>query len=137
MSHPDTRLHTDAIRSRLSTGSGLQVGDAEAPTNDARPYLVLFPLSPGNIEGPLNDQAADHWLEYQVTAVGDTREQAEWAQTKSRDAFLGGTNPTPPSGYAYQRDPELIPGQAVTRDDALQPPLFYAVDIYRFQVSPS
>lgn len=134
MTTPDTRLTTAALLTHLAT-TGLAVGDAVAPDDSTRPYLVLYRIGDFDITGPLRGGSEDAIPQYQVTAVGDTREQAEWAQTKARTAMTA-TDPTSPAGYRMYR-PRLSPGPGTTRDNGFDPPLFYAVDSYRFNVTPA
>ena len=134
MTVPDTRLTTDALLTHLAT-TGLEVGDAVAPANSDRPYLVLYRIGDFDIDGPLSGASEDAIPQYQVTSVGDTREQAEWAQTKARTAMTG-SDPTSPVGYKVFR-PRLTPGPGTTRDDGWDPPLFYAVDTYQFNTTPA
>ena len=134
MTTPDTRLTTDALLTHLAS-TGLEVGDAVAPATSDRPYLVLYRIGDFDTSGPLRGASEDAIPQYQITAVGDTREQAEWAQTKARTAMTG-TDPTSPAGYKMYR-PRLTPGPGTSRDNSYDPPLFYAVDTYQFVTTPA
>lgn len=92
---PTTRFVTDQLLADLSD-SGLATGDGQTPSGGGwagvpggsqfTPYLVLHVL-PAGADGPMNDPNADIEALYQVTAVGSTREQAEWAADKARTAM--------------------------------------------------
>lgn len=135
MTHPDTRLATDSIVAHLASETGLDVGDGIAPADTTRPYLVVYRIGAFNTDGPLRGASEDQWAQYQVTAVGDTREQAEWALGKTRTAILDAAI-TPPSGYTWGKAPIIDEGPS-TRDDSFQPPLFYAVETYRLFATPA
>lgn len=135
MTHPDTRLATDSIIDHLTTETGLEVGDSIAPAASDRPYLVVYRVGAFVTGGPLRGASEDQWAQYQVTAVGDTREQAEWALGKARTAILDETI-TPPSGYVWGKAPIIDEGPS-SRDDTWDPPLFYAVETYRLFTTPA
>lgn len=129
---PPSRPQTDAILTALA-GTGLPVGDGEAPAGSP-PYLVLYVVTSG-FDGPAEDPQADMYAEFQVTAVGDTREQAEWARDKARAAMAAGV--AAPAGRSMLEPVQLLDGgPGVQRDDAVQPPLFYAVDLYEASTTP-
>lgn len=130
----DPRTATDAIISRLTTGTGKNIGDGVAPADGTLPYAVVTPLADGDYDGPMNDWQADVAMEWQVTSVGATRSQAQWMQDKCRDAMLNAAI-TVPSRAVMKA--ELAGGGFVERDDDFQPPLFYAVDIFSVLVTPS
>jgi hypothetical protein len=130
----DTRTATDVIISHLETETTLNVGDSQAPGDTTRPYLVVYNTGAAIIDGTLSDADADQSVEYQVTSVGDTSEQAEWAQSLPRTAMTVAI--TPPSGASWGA-PRLQPAVGTSRDDTYQPPLFYAVDVYRIHTTPS
>jgi len=74
---------TDALLTALrANGPGIDVGDAEAPSNPnpSYPYAVLYPdVSPELTEegGTLSDPSAHRIIEWTLTSVGRTREQAQ------------------------------------------------------------
>lgn len=139
MSFPDEQLTTNAILTALATTS-LDVGDGKAPSPAALPYLVLYDVGAVERDGPMNDQNADAVLAYQVTAVGETREQAAGAREAARTALLPPAVVVPPAGYDWMGDSQLQPGAPAERDDgggADQPPLFYAHDEFWFYATPA
>ena len=130
----DPRTATDAIISRLSTGTGKQIGDGAAPAAAVFTYAVVTPLPDLSYDGPNNDWQADIEMVWQVTSVGETRSQAQWMQDACRDAMLNGTITI--SSRAIMKV-DLGGGGGVERDDDFQPPLFYGVDIYNVMITPS
>lgn len=82
----------------LRAGSGLQVGDGEAPANRTRPYLI-FDVVPGQTtDGSSGDPHEQLELVVQVRAVAAARDQAQWALHKARAVTIGRTN----GAYATQ-----------------------------------
>ncbi len=78
----DTRTFTDAVLARLrSNAEGLLVGDADAKGVDGSfPFAVLYPeISPETSEedGTLADPMSHRTMEWQITSVGRSREQAQ------------------------------------------------------------
>lgn len=123
-----------AILARLRTSTGKEIGEAEAPPNNVRPYGVVFPLSDENTEGALSDPLQVVTFAVQVTCVGEGMAQTQWLQHRVRQALIGwiptvagvGTTPI-----------ELFQGSGVTRDDALSgnPTLFYSTDRFSARTS--
>lgn len=133
LSITDTRLATDAVITALAT-TGKQIGDGVAPAAAVFPYAVVTPLADVGYSGPINDGQADVEMAWQVTAVGQTRSQAQWMQDACRDALINGSLSI--SGRTVMTI-DLSGGSGVERDDDFQPPLFYAVDIFEIMLTPS
>ncbi len=79
----ETRTFTDAVLTRLrSNAEGLLVGDATADGVDGSfPFAVLYPeLSPefSEEDGTLADPMSHRTMEWSITNVGRSREQAQW-----------------------------------------------------------
>lgn len=130
MAYTTRELRTvyDAVISRLETSTSKVIGDHIAPLDLTLPYAVVYHRSE-NIDdiGTLSDPTVVAELEWQVTSVGETREQAQWMSYKVRQA-LNGFKPVV-SGMSFS--PIILDGDSpVTRDDDVQPPKFYAVDIF-------
>lgn len=124
----DPRTFYDAIVTRLSGQTSKNIGEANAPSDTTTPYAVVYQLdeqdNPETL-GNLTDAHESTFFAWQVTSVGADANEAQWMQQKVRAALLG-WQPTV-SGITcgfVERDG----GTGVTRDDDLQPPLFYAVD---------
>lgn len=119
------RLFFDAIVAQIATSTGKNVGEAQAPTNETVPYAVVYPLSDESAEGSLSNPVEIAVWAWQVTCVGSTLDQAQWMQHKVRVALLGWT----PTVAGLGTTPvNLLDGAGVTRDDDIQPPLFYSTD---------
>lgn len=131
--------HTEAILALLRSTT-LEVGDGVAPRNVDKseidpPFATLYPLIGGTFDGPLSDSQADISLMYQVTAVGQTRQQAQVILDIIRAVFkrenLTITN-------RVVRDIRLAsPYSGTVRDDDLPVPLFYGYDRYEVDTTPS
>lgn len=116
---------------RRPTGGGFPGEDTTLPFV---PYVVLWPSTVPQIDGPVSDPFADTISEYQVTAVGETAAQALWASDKARTILLTSTL------TVTARFVQLVAwtgGQPATRDDDVVPPLFYGVDLYEISTSPA
>lgn len=93
---PPLDLITTAVLELLRTG-GRTVYDAAYtgdPHNPPYPYDVLYQL-PGGSADPfpsLDDRHTDATLVFQVTAVSDLRNQAQWAARAARDLMVGKTS---------------------------------------------
>ena len=116
---------------------GFLVGWGEAPESAGFPYLVVTPLSPFLITGPLGDSNADHVAEWQVTSVALTTQQAQGGIDAANDQILGTVGPDfTPAGYTVSGSWRLVPGPAFSADMGDKPPLFHAIVTYRAFVTP-
>lgn len=84
---------TDALVEMLAAASTLKVGDGEAPAEvePSRPYLVVYAIPGGYSEDDAALSAGVVWIVYQVTAVGNTRHEAEAARDVAHTAMMGRT----------------------------------------------
>lgn len=134
-----TEDHTDAILALLRTTT-IEIGDGEMPRGADKsetdpPYAALYPLIGGQFDGPLSDSQADVTLLYQITAVGQTRQQAQVIIDITR-AIMQRENLSI-TGRAV-RDIRLVtPNSGLVRDDDLPNPLFYAYDRYEVDTTPA
>lgn len=116
-----------ALITRLVSETARQVGDAEAPDTPVTPYCVVYPLPDLASEGPLPDPTEQVASQIQVTCVGSDRDEAQWMQSKVREALLGWT-PTIPGVGTFPMD--LAQGSGVTRNPEHKT-LFYTTDRFR------
>lgn len=128
---------TDAVIELLQDG-GLLVGDAERPAGWATAvagYVILYPLN-APTDGPIGDVHADMASEYQVTAVGQTRAQAQWNLDRARTLMFAAPAHLV-TGRRLMRPIELQGDSGVIdRDDDTSPALFYGVDRYTLWSTP-
>ena len=134
-----TEDHTDAILTLLQTTT-LTIGDGVMPRGVNKeeadpPFAVLYPMVGGEFDGPLPDSQADVHLMYQVTAVGETRQQAQVIVDIIR-TVMQRENLTITGRVV--RDIRLVtPFSGVIRDDDLPNPLFYGYDRYEVDTTPA
>ncbi len=130
MSFPSLRKHTDSVIGLLR-GAGLTVGDAEAQ-NLTPPYVVVYSLPGGRSYGTLANPHEDADIDYQVTCVGTTREQAEWLVDRAT-ALLNGFSVANRSITFVSLDG--FPG--IRRDDDLTPPVFFGTPRFTVTTTPA
>lgn len=129
-----------AVLTVLDAVSNLDVYDGHVTDSDpstqvvtaALPYVVFYATGDDATPGDsLAGGSGAHLTEFQVTCVGETREQAKWAGEKAR-AALDRKFLTFPSGARFVRRTD--DNQYVRRDDTwTRPggaPLFFGVDRY-------
>ena len=126
------RVLTDKVLTQLGSG-GRRIGDAHTPSNSTRPYAVLWPLFAVDFDGNLKAQDLDAWWNYQVTSVGDTREQAQGLADELQATIKAAYTVT---GYVVG-PVEIADVLPVERDDAVQPPVFYQSCTVRIFVTPT
>ena len=125
----DSRLIADAIVARIGSSTSKAVGDTVAPADTSSlPYVVVYDLGEDITTDrvTLGDDQQTAELEYQVTSVGSTARSARWMSVQVRTALSGWTPTVEGVGFGPMSSYNG-PG-SVTRDDGVQPPLFYAVD---------
>jgi hypothetical protein len=120
----ETRPLYAEITTRLET-TGMAVGQAISPGGNA-PYLTLYPQSDAGTEGSIGDPHQFVAQTFQVTATGDSMEEAQWGQHKARGVLLGWT-----PNIAGAMPIRLDFGSGVFRDP--DGPVFYSTD--RFRIS--
>ena len=134
-------MTTDADILTLLAGADLNVHDGYINADETTkvisvslPYVVFY-STPGYDNDLRFFGAGGRVVEFQVTGVGATREQAKWALDKARDAL----NRQRLNGSVIRRSDD----NAMVRrdDDYTRPgggPLFYGVDRYGVaEASPS
>lgn len=141
MTPPPIAPTTNAVLVRLQA-TGLPVGDGRKPTNGGwqgnpgssafRTYLVLYPLDMRR-DGPdasIGDRLTDPQLHYQITTVGLDRFAVETAVDLAADAlFHHDTDFVIADRAVIAVTHESSAG--VSRDEDVNPPLFFSVDRYR------
>jgi hypothetical protein len=119
--HP-TRTLYDEITTRIATQTGKPVGDAVRPPGANPPYSVLYPREDVSTEGSLGDPNEVRVMQFQVTCVGKTMDEAQHLQAAVQTALMGWA---PTVG-----DPILLEfPSGVFRDD--DGPVFYTTDRFR------
>jgi hypothetical protein len=93
------QLITNALISMLATATSRPCGDHQSPpgANLAQGYTYVYAIDGGSFDGPpLWSPESDATLVYQVTSVGQNREQAEWLADRVR---LTMTSRLPDGGF--------------------------------------
>lgn len=87
---------TAAVLAALRAMGEWQVGDGVAPRapdgspTPPTPYLILYSIDGGGFTGPeWHDPHADATFVYQVTAVGERRDQVETLMDRARARLVG------------------------------------------------
>lgn len=129
------RTHVDGLLALLRTQLGANVGVdwGNRATGRQPPCLVLYP-DPGTPEGSLGDRHRDLLLEFQLTAIGTTAEQAAWVGDAARAVLL--TMQPTVTGRIVQPLWQ-VDGQPVQRDNDVTPPLYFQVAVYQMRTEPS
>lgn len=125
-----TRTLTDDVIAALQA-EGLTVGDATGE-GLSEPYVVVFPIQ-GTLTGTMGNPYEDGRQAVQITSVGVSRRQAEWARDKARAVMLAGF---PVTGTTLQLV-HLDIDSGVRRDDDVEPPVFIATERFRLFTTPT
>lgn len=137
------RTHSNAIKTKLAATTVL-VGDAIKPAAGGfvglpgeslfTPYMVLYPLAP-SFGGTIAAASDDAEIEYQVTCVGETREQAEWVADQAIAALVEQTVTI--TGRSVMRLRLTDAGGGVRRDDDVLPSVFYTTPRFALYTTPA
>lgn len=136
------RTHTDAILAKLVATTVL-VGDGIKPQAGGwvdepgeslfRPYMILYPLT-ATFDGTMYNPSDDADLEYQVTCVAETREQAEWVADQAIAALVEQTVTI--TGRSTLQRIQLIDAGGARRDDSVSPSVFIATPRFSLYTTP-
>ncbi len=137
---PPLDLITTAVLELLRTGGrpvfdGAYTGD---PHNPPYPYTILYQVAGGSADPfpSLDDRHNEATVVYQVTAVSDLRNQAQWAARAARDLMVGTEPLLMPDGWVciHRRPDPAMPGVERT---GLEPNTIYTVPArYLITVAP-
>lgn len=132
---------SSSILSRLRAECPFPIGDSHAPRVEGTkdeidpPYAVLYDLPGGDMGGSLADNQEDTIHIYQITAVGQTAQQARVVRDLTR-AQMQKENLSIPGRRVM--DVRLVnPNGGTLRDDDLPNPLFYAYHRYEVDTTPA
>lgn len=119
------RTHTDAIVALLDTiPRDIPVSVGEAPAG-ANCCIVVWPSGGLQIPDAIKTPTHDFEMDFQITCVGTTAEQALWVHDNAR-AVLDRQTPTVSGRTCWPIWADEQP-QPVRRDDAVNPPLYVAI----------
>lgn len=147
MTVPKLREHDQAVldwlrAQTLVASAQNRLGDARTPppaagqTLPATPYAIVYPTGSSPFDGPVGDPRADAHPATQITCVGVDRNEAQGLADSIRSLLLA-TRTIPITGRNLLGRPELEVSRPVQRDDDRQPPLYYAIDMYRLHTTPA
>jgi hypothetical protein len=126
----DPRLFRAAVIAQLATSTGKNIGDGAAPTDTTYPYAFVVSagedIDPERL-GTVTDAHLMTFFDVQVTSVGSTQDQAEWMQQKVRVALAGWQPSVAGVTCGLMEIDTSLPA---LRDDDVQPPNFFTVDIF-------
>lgn len=141
------RTHSSAFVAQLeaeAVGTLARVGDARKPPgagwqqqpgqSEFVPYLIVYPL-PVEFDGHLAASDDQAWFYWQVTCVGETREQAEWGMDLAIAAFVGRTLTVTSRDVARVTLDDAAGG--VRADETVQPTVFIATPRFRAWSTPA
>ena len=132
------RVVTQALLTVLSN-AGITAGDGVAPdgvgwddgtpgVDTFDPYVVVHATLGGIFDGSVGDPYQDAKVDYTLTSVGATQQQAQWMNDEVY-ATLTSTALTVSGRSVLQASPEVEGG--ATRDDDVQPPVWFAPSRWR------
>lgn len=126
---------TEAILSLLQT-TGFDIGDNTAPDSPSFPYAVLYSIGDTERSGDMARRSIDAVEEYQVTSVGETRRQAQAMGDRVRSTVTKAALVA--VGVSGRKINYVDPThEGIERDEDRQPPLFYSIDTFQIQTTPS
>lgn len=133
------RDHTNAVIATL-TGAGLVVGDAVRNTEPdgsgaviPPPCVVVHPIPGGRRFGTLDDYVKDADLLYQLTCVGETRDQAEWVRDET-EILLDGVTVAGRQIDVIRLD---FGSDEARLDGTVHPAVFVSMPRYRLSSTPA
>lgn len=142
MSTHSGRSLTDAIITALETAN-LTVGDGIKPSSGGwqgtpgsanfTPYVIVYPTPGGIYDGPVGSPFADARVDYTITAIGASREQAQWGADQVFATLINPANVTVSGRTVNLLSPDVDGG--VIRDDDVQPPVFFSPTRWRVTTS--
>lgn len=129
---------TEAYLSALEEVAPNRVGDgvrghAGKPPASYFPYVVLY-VGTTLMQGTFVNPNEDGLHRVQVTSVGRTRESCEAMRDLVRPVLLDDSLYI--DGY-YVVYAEMVNSQPISRDDDVDPPVFFAVDVANVLVTPA
>ena len=131
---------TDAVLAVVGVATGKPVGDATDP-DCPKPYAVVHTVSGPRYEGPMDDTEIDSSDRYQISCIGETREQADRIRDRVREGFtIEALDAQFVTDSVARRTMILILDipRGTRRDErGLPDPVFIGVDQYLIETTPT
>lgn len=137
MTVPATAQTTKAVLAHLA---GITVNATAVPVGDhtgdglAAPFVVVYRLAGGSLDGPIDDTQADAVIPYQVTCVGRDAAEAEYVADQVRARML--EQPLTVTDRTVLNVELSAAATPITRDDDIDPPVFYTSDRFDIDTTP-
>ena len=120
----------------LLEGAGLSASLGESSGTVNPPHVVVWASSGFALPTDLGHVIGDIELSFQLTAIGATPEQAQWAADKARVA-VNRVIVSDIDGDAFWPIWAEQASQPVRRDDQVQPPMFVATSRWVLRSTPA
>lgn len=128
-----TREHVNAVVALLEA-THITTAVSEAPAAAEPPFVVVHPSAGLEVAENLKSPVGDLVVDFQLTCVGESAEQALWCSDKAR-AAINRVIPTVSGRVCWPIWADEQP-QPVRRDDAVNPPLFVATSRWSLRSTP-
>jgi hypothetical protein len=125
----------EAIVSLLE-GAGLSASLGEAPAVLNPPHVVVWPGGGFETFTDLGHPIGDMILSIQLTCVGASPQQAQWAADKAR-AAVSRVTIAPISDYSFWPIYAEQASQPIRKDDQVTPPMYVAVSRWNVRSTPT
>lgn len=120
----------------LLEAAGLSVSLGEAPASLNPPHVVVWPSSGFEMHTDLGHPIGDLVLGFQLTGIGTTAQQAQWAIDKARVA-VNRVTLDPIASYSFWPIYAEQTSQPVRRDDQVVPPMYVATSRWVVRSTPT
>ena len=135
MTKATTLEMADAIVALLEA-AGLSASLGEAPAVLNPPHVIVWPGSGFETFTDLGRPIGDLLLSVQLTCIGATVQQAQWAADKARTA-INRAIPDPINDYTFWPIYAEQASQPVRKDDQVTPPMYVATSRWILRSTPT
>jgi len=125
------RPHTVAVQAALEAAE-LVVGLGAKPEGAGSKWVTLHPFGADEANS-LSEPHGGLLYTVQVMSFGLGPEQAEWVADRARTTLLAGITVDGRTVLGVEHEPS----PPLSRDDDVQPPVFFLSETYRFRTTPA